>query len=105
MTTMSPSRRRGTALFVLLLMLCPISGCIFPEKTVSESEGSDQESPSSEPSTLSTQCMEFRAVERCWTLLVPGNVSTEQPVPLVLDLHGHGATTVSYTHLTLPTKA
>ena len=99
MTSMSASRRRGKALFVLLLMLCPISGCIFPEKTVAEPEVSDQELPSSDPSTFSTQCIEFSEVERCWTLLVPGNVSTEQPVPLVLDLHGHGATSASQVNM------
>ena len=95
----SASRRRASAIFVLLLMLCPVSGCIFPEETIRENDAQAQDPPLSEPNNLSTQCIEFEGVDRCWTLLVPATVSTEQPVPLVLDLHGYGHTSASQMNI------
>ena len=95
----SASRRRASAIFVLLLMLCPVSGCIFPEETIPENDAQAQDPPLSEPNNLSTQCIEFEGVARCWTLLVPATVSTEQPVPLVLDLHGYGHTSASQMNI------
>ena len=95
----SASRRRASAVFVRLLMLCPVSGCIFPEETIPENDAQAQDPPLSEPNDLSTQCIEFEGVDRCWTLLVPATVSTEQPVPLVLDLHGYGHTSASQMNI------
>lgn len=97
--TMSASSRRAPVLLVLLLVLCPVSGCIFPDATVPQKDAAEQEAPVTEASTLSTQCIEFTGVERCWTLLVPANVSDEQPAPLVLDLHGYGHTSASQMNI------
>ena len=44
---------------------------------------------------MSTQCIEFEQIERCWLPLVPGNLSASESVSLVLDLHGHGGSSES----------
>ena len=95
----SDSRGRAALMFVLLLMLCPVSGCIFPEAAVPATEVNEQEPPPTEASNLSTECIEFRGVERCWMLLVPAGLSPEEPVPLLLDLHGYGHTSASQMNI------
>ncbi|MAT85993.1 MAG: hypothetical protein CMA25_03415 [Euryarchaeota archaeon] len=85
-------KKQRASLMLLLIMLTNLSGClsISDENTKDDSLAKDSVSAS-----LSTQCIEFEQIERCWSLLVPGNLSATDSVSLVLDLHGHGGSSES----------
>ena len=84
---------------LMLLMMCSLSGCVAPEDASTTETDSDAEPPTSEAYTLTTECVTMDGLERCWLLLIPGNLSVENPVPLVLDLHGHGGTSEGQLNL------
>ena len=84
---------------LLLLMMCSLSGCVAPEDASTNGTDFDAEPPTSEAYTLTTECVTMDGLDRCWLLLVPSNLTVENLVPLVLDLHGHGGTSEGQLNL------
>ena len=84
--------KQHTSIMLLLIMFTNLSGCLSHSD---ENNKEDSQAYYSETSLLSTQCIEFEQIERCWLLLVPGNLSATDSVSLVLDLHGYGGSSES----------
>ena len=85
-------KKQRASLMLLLIMLTNLSGCLLLSDENSKDDSLAKDSVSA---SLSTQCIEFEQIERCWSLLVPGNLSATDSVSLVLDLHGHGGSSES----------
>ena len=73
---------------IVVLIVCLISsanvGClddIFNE---------DEDGYNSIETGLTKQCINYDSKERCWLLLVPGNLTMTDSIPLVIDMHGIG---------------
>ena len=73
---------------IVVLIVCLISsaniGCldnIFEE---------DEEGYHSIETGLTKQCINYDDKERCWLLLIPGNLTADDLSPLVIDMHGIG---------------
>lgn len=93
------ARRKLAFSMLMLLMMCSLSGCVAPEDAPTTETDLDAEPPTSEAYTLTKECVAMDGLERCWLLLIPSNLTVENPVPLVLDLHGHGGTSEGQLNL------
>ena len=83
------NQKHIASLMLLLILFTSLSGCLGSEEDGSDSEESEMPDDS-DSSPVFSDCMEFAQVERCWFILVPDGLSAEEPVPLVIDLHGYG---------------
>tara|TARA_B100000945_G_scaffold173804_1_gene139242 strand:- start:15 stop:959 length:945 start_codon:yes stop_codon:yes gene_type:complete len=70
--------------FIILLLVSSFSGCL------DNLLGSEETENHSAPVGLSKQCINYDDKERCWLLLVPGNLTANDRTPLVIDIHGIG---------------
>ena len=80
-------RASATWLILVVLVVAPLSGCIQVEDGTAASTESEAEA-SLEPELYSIHCEMYDDLERCWKLLVPESVNGDEPVPLVVDIHG-----------------
>ncbi len=76
----------------LMIVTMTLSGCISSEET----EGKEiVHSPPEEPEYFEKgdyNCIDYDDMDRCWQTHVPENLSSDLPVPLIVDIHGWGGT-------------
>jgi poly(3-hydroxybutyrate) depolymerase len=86
------NQRLGALMLSLMIVTMTLSGCISSEET----EGKEiVHSPPEEPEYFEKgeyNCIDYDDMDRCWQTHVPENLSSDLPVPLIVDIHGWGGT-------------
>ncbi len=76
---------------VLLLLTTSLAGC-----TVGDGDSSDANDEPEEPLPYFQDgdftCIEHDNLTRCWLTHIPDNLDPNEPVPLIIDLHGYAST-------------
>ena len=90
-------RGGSTALMVLVLFSSALSGCLM-EGLNAEAEAPDDTEGDAPVVTQDGlfSCIEHDGLERCWQMHVPEGLDPDEPVPLVVDLHGYSSTSSSH---------
>lgn len=85
------------ALMVLVLFSSALSGCLMEGQNaeVDAPDNSDADVPVVTQNGLFS-CIEHDGLERCWQMHVPEGLDPDEPVPLVVDLHGYSSTSSSH---------